>query len=84
MTIAQLAPSYRGRVVVPVLGKVQVTGCTDRVSVRLVSGQSPANFADPNERPDCSGIAPKGPLHPATRAPAARASAEPPTRYRRI
>ena len=46
MTIARLAPSYRGRVVVPVLGKVRVTGCTDRVSVRLVSGQSPADFAD--------------------------------------
>jgi S-DNA-T family DNA segregation ATPase FtsK/SpoIIIE len=45
MTIARLAPLYRGRVVVPLLGKVTVTGCTDRVSVRLVSGQSPANFA---------------------------------------
>ena len=46
MTIARLAPTYRGRVVVPVLGKVTVTGCTDRVAVRLVSGQSPADFAD--------------------------------------
>jgi DNA segregation ATPase FtsK/SpoIIIE, S-DNA-T family len=45
MTITRLAPAYRGRVVVPVLGKVVVTGCTDRVSVRLVSGQSPADFA---------------------------------------
>jgi integrase len=45
MTIAQLAPSYRGRVVVPVLGRVEVTGCTDRVMVKLVSGQSPADFA---------------------------------------
>jgi len=45
MTIARLAPLYRGRVVVPLLGKVTVTGCTDRVSVRLVSGQSPADFA---------------------------------------
>jgi S-DNA-T family DNA segregation ATPase FtsK/SpoIIIE len=45
MTIAKLAPSYRGRVVVPVLGRVQVTACTDRVMVRLVSGQSPADFA---------------------------------------
>ena len=45
MTIARLAPSYRGRVVMPVLGKVRVTGCTDRVSVRLVSGQSPSDFA---------------------------------------
>ena len=40
MTIARLAPMYRGRVVVPVLGRVQA-GCTDRVAVRLVSGQSP-------------------------------------------
>ena len=38
-------PAYRGRVVVPVLGKVTVAGCTDRVAVRLVSGQSPADFA---------------------------------------
>jgi S-DNA-T family DNA segregation ATPase FtsK/SpoIIIE len=45
MTIARLAPTYRGRVVIPVLGRVQVAGCTDRVSVRLVSGQSPADFA---------------------------------------
>jgi DNA segregation ATPase FtsK/SpoIIIE, S-DNA-T family len=45
MTITRLAPTYRGRVVVPVLGRVQATGCTDRVSVRLVSGQSPADFA---------------------------------------
>jgi DNA segregation ATPase FtsK/SpoIIIE, S-DNA-T family len=45
MTITRLAPTYRGRVVVPVLGRVQVTGCTDRVSVRLVSGQPPADFA---------------------------------------
>jgi S-DNA-T family DNA segregation ATPase FtsK/SpoIIIE len=45
LTIARLAPAYRGRVVVPVLGKVTVTGCTDRVGVRLVSGQSPADFA---------------------------------------
>jgi S-DNA-T family DNA segregation ATPase FtsK/SpoIIIE len=43
MTIARLAPLYRGRVVVPLLGKVTVTGCTDRVSVRLVSGQSPVS-----------------------------------------
>ena len=45
MTIARLAPLYRGRVVVPLLGKVTATGCTDRVAVRLVSGQSPADFA---------------------------------------
>ncbi len=45
MTIARLAPAYRGRVVVPVLGRVRVTGCTDLVMVRLVSGQAPADFA---------------------------------------
>jgi len=45
MTIARLAPSYRGRIVVPVLGTVRVTGCTDLVHVALVSGQSPADFA---------------------------------------
>ncbi len=45
MTITRLAPAYRGRVIVPVLGKVTVTGCTDRVMVALVSGQSPADFA---------------------------------------
>jgi DNA segregation ATPase FtsK/SpoIIIE, S-DNA-T family len=45
MSITRLAPSYRGRVIVPVLGQVEVTGCTDRVAVRLVSGQSPADFA---------------------------------------
>jgi DNA segregation ATPase FtsK/SpoIIIE, S-DNA-T family len=45
MTIARLAPLYRGRVVVPLLGRVRVTGCTDLVRVKLVSGQSPADFA---------------------------------------
>jgi len=45
MTITRLAPSYRGRVVVPVLGKVTVAGCTDQITVRLVSGQFPADFA---------------------------------------
>jgi len=49
LTIAGLAPKYRGQVVFPLLGKVQVTGCTDRISVRLVSGQSPADFADRTE-----------------------------------
>jgi DNA segregation ATPase FtsK/SpoIIIE, S-DNA-T family len=45
MTIARLAPTYRGRVVVPVLGRVRVTGCADLVKVKLVSGQAPADFA---------------------------------------
>ena len=46
MTIAGLAPMYRGRVTVPVLGKVQAGPCADLVTVRLVSGQSPKLFAD--------------------------------------
>ncbi len=46
LTIARLAPLYRGRIVFPLLGKVDVTGCTDRVHVALVSGQCPADFAD--------------------------------------
>ncbi len=46
MTIGGLAPLYRGRVVLPVLGKVQAGTCVDRVAVRLVSGQSPKQFAD--------------------------------------
>jgi S-DNA-T family DNA segregation ATPase FtsK/SpoIIIE len=45
MSITGLAPRYQGRIVVPVLRRVQITGCTDRVMVRLVSGQAPADFA---------------------------------------
>jgi DNA segregation ATPase FtsK/SpoIIIE, S-DNA-T family len=45
MTIGRLAPVYQGRVVLPVLGKVSATSYTDRVRVRLVSGQSAADFA---------------------------------------
>jgi DNA segregation ATPase FtsK/SpoIIIE, S-DNA-T family len=45
MTIGRLAPVYQGRVLLPVLGKVSATSCTDRVQVRLVSGQSAADFA---------------------------------------
>ena len=46
MTIAGLAPVYRGQVMLPVLGRVTAASCTDRVAVRLVSGQSPPDFAD--------------------------------------
>ncbi|HEX9358417.1 MAG TPA: cell division protein FtsK, partial [Streptosporangiaceae bacterium] len=46
MTISGLAPLYRGRVTLPVLGKVQAGTCADLVNVRLVSGQSPQAFAD--------------------------------------
>jgi S-DNA-T family DNA segregation ATPase FtsK/SpoIIIE len=45
MTIGRLAPVYQGRVLLPVLGKVSATRYTDRVQVRLVSGQSAADFA---------------------------------------
>jgi DNA segregation ATPase FtsK/SpoIIIE, S-DNA-T family len=45
MTIGRLAPVYQGRVLLPVLGKVSATAFTDRVPVRLVSGQSAADFA---------------------------------------
>jgi len=45
MTIARLAPLYQGRILLPVLGKVRATAYTDRVRVRLVSGQSAADFA---------------------------------------
>jgi S-DNA-T family DNA segregation ATPase FtsK/SpoIIIE len=45
MTIGRLAPVYQGRIMLPVLGKVSATRFTDRVHVRLVSGQSAADFA---------------------------------------
>jgi S-DNA-T family DNA segregation ATPase FtsK/SpoIIIE len=46
MTIADLAPTYCARTILPVLGKVTATRYVDRVHVRLVSGQSAADFAD--------------------------------------
>ena len=45
MTIADLAPFYRGRIILPVLVKVTSTRYVDRVAVRLVSGQCAADFA---------------------------------------
>jgi len=45
LTIAGAAPWYQGRVILPVLGKVTSTWYTDRVQVRMVSGQSAADFA---------------------------------------
>jgi DNA segregation ATPase FtsK/SpoIIIE, S-DNA-T family len=45
LTIARLVPVFRGQVLVPVLGKVRSTRYTDRVAVRLASGQAPADFA---------------------------------------
>jgi hypothetical protein len=46
MTLAGLAPSYRGRVLVPVLTDVRTSGSVDLVTVRLVTGQAPDTFAD--------------------------------------
>lgn len=46
MAIGGLSCFYQGRVLLPVLGKVAATRYTDRVAVRLVSGQSAADFAD--------------------------------------
>ena len=45
MAISGVAPWHQGRIVLPVLGKVRREGYTDRVAVRLVSGQSPADLA---------------------------------------
>ena len=45
-SIADLAPLYRGRIILPVLVKVTSTRYVDRVHVRLVSGQCAADFAD--------------------------------------
>ncbi|HEV3294095.1 MAG TPA: hypothetical protein VG123_34365, partial [Streptosporangiaceae bacterium] len=45
MAIAGVAPWYQGRTLLPVLGKVTATRYVDRVQVRLVSGQSAADFA---------------------------------------
>jgi S-DNA-T family DNA segregation ATPase FtsK/SpoIIIE len=45
LTVAGLAEDYQGRVLVPVLGKVQAGEFADRITVRLVGGQSPQAFA---------------------------------------
>jgi S-DNA-T family DNA segregation ATPase FtsK/SpoIIIE len=45
MTIGRLSVLYRGRLLVPVLGKVSSTRYTDRVAVLLVSGQAVADFS---------------------------------------
>ncbi len=46
MSITGLAPLYRGRTLLPVIAEVAAGGPVDRVTVKLVSGQSPADFAD--------------------------------------
>ena len=47
MAITGLAPLYQGRVLVPGPRRgAQAGSSVDRVTVKLVSGQSPADFAD--------------------------------------
>jgi S-DNA-T family DNA segregation ATPase FtsK/SpoIIIE len=45
MAITGIAPWHRGRVIVPALGKVTATRYVDQVQVRMVAGQSAADFA---------------------------------------
>jgi S-DNA-T family DNA segregation ATPase FtsK/SpoIIIE len=45
MTLAGLAPDYRGRPMLPELGRVHRAGSVDLVWVGLVTGQAPADFA---------------------------------------
>ena len=44
MTLAGLAPDYRGQPMLPVLGGVHRAGAVDLVRVGLVTGQAPADF----------------------------------------
>ena len=44
MTLAGLAPDYRGQPVLPVLDNVHRAGAVDLVRVGLVTGQAPADF----------------------------------------
>jgi len=46
MSITGLTPLYRSRILIPVIADVAAGGPVDRVTVKLVSGQSPADFAD--------------------------------------
>ena len=49
MTLAGLAPDYRGQPMLPVLDRVHRAGAVDLVRVGLVTGQAPADFADKSE-----------------------------------
>ena len=44
MTLAGLAPDYRGQPMLPVLGRVHRAGAVDLVRAGLVTGQAPADF----------------------------------------
>ena len=46
MTLGGLAPMYRKRVLVPVLVGVRSSPAVDLVTVKLATGQAPADFAD--------------------------------------
>jgi S-DNA-T family DNA segregation ATPase FtsK/SpoIIIE len=46
MTLGGLAPMYRKRVLVPVLAGVRASRSVDLVTVKLATGQAPADFAD--------------------------------------
>jgi DNA segregation ATPase FtsK/SpoIIIE, S-DNA-T family len=46
MTLAGLAPAYRQRVLLPVLVGVRALAAVDLVTVRMVTGQAPDDFAD--------------------------------------
>ena len=49
MTLAGLAPDYRGQPMLPVLDRVHRAGAVDLVRVGLVTGQAPADFAEKSE-----------------------------------
>jgi S-DNA-T family DNA segregation ATPase FtsK/SpoIIIE len=44
MTLAGLAPEYRGQPMLPILGRVHRVGAVDLVHVGLVTGQAPGDF----------------------------------------
>jgi DNA segregation ATPase FtsK/SpoIIIE, S-DNA-T family len=46
MTLAGLAPDYRGQPMLPVLDRVRRAGAVDLVRAGLVTGQAPADFED--------------------------------------
>ena len=46
MTLAGLAPTFRGKVMLPVLGTVRAARAVDLVTVTLVTGQAPGDFAN--------------------------------------
>jgi len=49
MTLAGLAPDYRGQPLLPVLDRVHRAGAVDLVRVGLVTGQAPADFEGKSE-----------------------------------